>query len=209
MKNKIAIALPLTLALTACGAGRDSAGPAGAPEPDNPQMVFVDLDGCRWWVIGNATDRTWAPQTDVNGQQICDPAGAAEGRPIEPVFNAETAAPTSIVPFDAPTTGEAISSEPLAAATVEPAPAPTAPVASGSGTSFVVQVATFAAQVNAIAASENFAAQGLPVGSDPSRASGDGFYRLELGPFSSSDQAENALLRARAEGFSDAFVRRR
>lgn len=53
--------------------------PFGAPPPDHSRMTLVDNDGCRWWVIGNAMDLSWAPQTDQDGKHVCEATGTAGG----------------------------------------------------------------------------------------------------------------------------------
>jgi len=145
-------------------------------------MTFVDRDGCRWWVIGNASDRSWAPQTDSDGAQVC-----VDGpKPLPPVALVEEVAP---------------------AATPAPTEAPNADEAAIGG--FVIQVASFREQGNATAAAANFRSLGLPVSSDGTRLGRNDFYLISLGPFIGSDAAKNALERVKAEGFGDAFIRAR
>ena len=197
------IAVLSALILAGCAAQEQTTDqPFGAPDPVHSQMVFVDLDGCRWWVIGNATERTWAPQTDAEGQQVCDEASAVEGIPITDVAPPPVPAAPAATPVQA-----AVAVTPLAPAPADAEPPASAPAPAPVG-GFVVQVATFASEQNASGAIQNFSALGIPVTPASSSVGSDGFYRLVLGPFASSQAAENALVRARTEGFSDAFVKR-
>lgn len=159
--------------LAACVTASSEA-PVGAPPPTHGQMMYVDADGCSWWVIGNATDLSWARQTDGAGQPVC-----------------RTGDPDAPVPFVSPT-----SLKPAAAATS---------TAGGS----VVQVATFAKADNAARAAARLTALGQPVRGSSTSPGPDGFYRLVLGPFAATADAQAALAAAKAEGFADAFVTRR
>ena len=213
--------LPVLLLAAACAPQQKADQPFGAPDPVHSQMVFVDLDGCRWWVIGNAVERTWAPQTDTKGQQVCDAEAAAAGDPIDlvdtPQVPQEAAQPSEVAmtPAPEPTALPEATAAPVAltapiAVVPEPA-APAQPAANPAegATLFIVQVATFANRQNAAAAANNFSTLGLPLANNSTTAGSDGFYRLELGPFAASSNAQSALERARAEGYADAFVRRR
>lgn len=192
--------------LTACAPNVVSLQPIGAPEPENSEMTFVDADGCRWWVIGNVTNLSWAPMTNSVGEHVC-----------ESLNNATVATETVKTMNEALVDPNALPPEPEAAPIVvvpTPAPAPT-PVAETeptpevrptfATTTYFVQVASFAQKANAEASEKVFIARGLPVSSGSQTQDDAGLYRLVLGPFSSESSAAAARLAANTEGFADAF----
>ena len=71
-----------------------------------------------------------------------------------------------------------------------------APAAAADG-AFVVQAATFASEANAERAAESLGGFIDPVGR---------FYRVRTGPYATRGQAEAALAKVRAAGYSDAKV---
>ncbi len=79
--------LVTTLLLAGC-VGQNNQ-PYGAPDPTHPDMVFVDGDGCSWWVIGKDTSYSWAKHTNSKGEHVCS---AATETP-EPLMATETAEP--------------------------------------------------------------------------------------------------------------------
>ena len=152
----------LTALLAGCAAEPPDQ-PFGAPPPDHNDMTFVDLDGCRWWVIGNALNRSWARQTGTDGKPLCrdegvfgdqatgvDPA-AGTPAPASPDVPASQA-PVQLVPAEAPTPSAGAPTSaaapapsagvPTSAAAPASAPAPTAaPLAPTPGATIAPQVA--------------------------------------------------------------------
>ena len=159
--------------------------PVDAPPPESPDQILIDAQGCNWWVIGNASNLSWAPRINSTGDHICD--SSPQNLPVDDASTASAAAPV------------VSESPPAPVAEITPAIAPS--VSSGT---FRVQVATFGNRDNAQASVNAFRAMGIPVASGTSAGS-DGFFRLVLGPFDSA-AAQDALDRARAKGFSDAFI---
>jgi len=101
---KIFAPRPLLAALVLSACASQTVGPVGAPVPTHPDMTFVDLDGCSWWVIGNATSYSWAKHTNSKGEQVCsdDPAFVREKNPGVP-FVTEDSAELKQVPVTAST----------------------------------------------------------------------------------------------------------
>ncbi|MFV2003153.1 MAG: SPOR domain-containing protein, partial [Paracoccaceae bacterium] len=71
-----------------------------------------------------------------------------------------------------------------------------------------VQVGTFAVGANARALAARLGALGLPVTIRTIRQGGRALQIVLAGPFALPAQAQNALIRSRRAGFSDAFLRR-
>ena len=112
---------------------------------------------------------------------------APVARPVV-VARAETAAVTPINPIKAAAPGVAVKPTP------KPAPHVDAPAAKGD---FVVQAGTFASRANAQALAKI-------LGGHVSRAGA--LFRVRTGPFATRGQAEAALAKVRAAGYSDARV---
>lgn len=174
----------LLLGLAACETP-DPDQPFGAPVPRHGDMIFVDGEGCRWWVIGSASNRSWARQTDRDGKVICDETTQPAPKPAANATEAEVAAPV---------------------AAMEPDPAP---VEADPAVSYLVQVATFRERANATAAERNFRTRGLPVTPVSEDPGEDELYQLLIGPFADRAAAEAAIVIVKTEGFDDAFIRTR
>lgn len=86
------------------------------------------------------------------------------------------------------------------------APQPDLRVDSGMAT--YVQVGSFANPANAAAATARLRASGLPVTQGRMSRGGQSLAVVLAGPFTSATAVNSGLARARAAGFSDAFVRR-
>lgn len=112
----------LTALLLGCAAETPDQ-PFGAPPPDHNDMTFVDLDGCRWWVIGNALNRSWARQTGTDGKPLCRDEGVFGDQASEAPEAAAPAAETAA----APVAGEPVPLVPAAPAPAAPSPSTVAP----------------------------------------------------------------------------------
>jgi rare lipoprotein A len=106
--------------------------------------------------------------------------------PLPPAPERATAEDYALAPL-----GTAASPQPAASSPVQPA------TASSPGGEFVVQAATFASEANAARAAE-------ALGGFIARAGR--YYRVRTGPYTSRGQAEAALAKVRAAGYSDAKV---
>lgn len=207
--NRTALASITCLGLAACNAPTlVSLQPIGAPQPTNAQQTFVDADGCSWWIIGNGSELRWAPMTNSAGEHVCDggatrfdapgtaaPASASSPEQPQDTFAQELQA----VLGDPDETAAVPITEPQLATT----PSQSRPLTDGK--SFYVQVATFARENNAIASEKLFRSLGFEIDSGADIRDSDRLFRLILGPFKSSDEAQKAVERAFNEGFDDAF----
>jgi cell division septation protein DedD len=90
--------------------------------------------------------------------------------------------------------------------TSAPQPVPATRAESGGAT--YVQVGSFANPANAAAAAARLSAAGLPVSQGRMTRGGQSLAVVLAGPFTSPVAVNSGLARARAAGFSDAFVRR-
>jgi len=100
--------------------------------------------------------------------------------------------------------GKVVMSSKSAPATRSAAPAPAQPKAAGGR---YVQVASFGNPANAQATARRLQAAGLPVRMQDVRRGGTAYRSVLAGPFSDRAALSRALGVARAQGFSDAFVR--
>ena len=185
--------------------------PIGAPTPERATQTFVDADGCSWWIIGNADNLSWAPMTNNTGEHVCD-SGATR---FDPPGDAQATAP---VPGQTPQEAsaaqlssqlsDAIDDTTVATATNGLSASAAAPILA-DGKQYFVQVATFAREKNIIASEAMFRNLGYNISSGSQARENDRLYRLVLGPFASQPEASEAVERAFAEGFDDAFPFRR
>lgn len=192
--TRTGICLAAFLSLASCSQNNVALQPADAPVPVSADMTFVDVTGCSWWVIGNATSLSWAPMTNGAGEHVCDEGQTRIAPPASEMPATPMIAATPIedaVPMNAPMLDAA------------PAALPAAVPISGSG--FTVQVASFAKASNASASVALFEKLGFPTSAPPQGGEPD-LYRLILGPFASTAEAQRALSTAKAEGFGDAFI---
>lgn len=177
--------------LGACQPELVSLQPIGAPAPESASTTFVDADGCSWWVIGNATNLSWAPMTNANGEHVCD-GGQTQIVPTNELVVTGPAQPD-------------LDAEPeVMGVTVAP-PRPVANVPFVTPRYFV-QVATFANLSNAQASQSMFESRGLKVSAGADQADSAGLYKLVLGPFDDEVDAIAARTAAVTEGFADAFT---
>ncbi|SEN88053.1 SPOR domain-containing protein [Palleronia pelagia] len=100
--------------------------------------------------------------------------------------------------------GKVVMSSKSAPATRSAAPAPSQPKAAGGR---YVQVASFGNPANAQATARRLQAAGLPVRMQDVRRGGTAYRSVLAGPFNDRAALSRALGVARAQGFSDAFVR--
>lgn len=114
------------------------------------------------------------------------PRPAATPKPSPAPKPAATPAAPTPVPAPAP----------AASAPATPRPAASAPAASGS---LVVQVAALSARDRAAALANKLGGSVSPAGR---------FFRVRMGPFTTRGQAEAALAKAKAAGYSDARIQR-
>jgi len=194
LSNRAALVCIACFGLAACDAPQlVSLQPIGAPQPTDAKQTFVDADGCSWWIIGNGDELRWAPQTNASGEHVCN------GGQVQ-IEEAEEDTVTAVIPPDTTFINET-------RAAIDDTPTPSAP-ADDNRSSFV-QVATFAKESNAIASENLFRSLGYRISSGSETRDNDRLYRLILGPFQSREDAQDAVDRAFAEGFDDAFPFRR
>jgi rare lipoprotein A len=131
----------------------------------------------------------------------------AEQSPLTPPPSIPPTMPTSLAgnPPALPTPTPAATPLPKPAATppaapaAKPAPAPPAPPRAAAKGTHVVQVAAFSSRDRAEASAKALGGQVSAAGR---------FWRVRLGPFTSSGEASSALEKAKAAGYSDARIQR-
>ncbi|MCW1428465.1 SPOR domain-containing protein [Novosphingobium sp. JCM 18896] len=160
----------------------------------------------------DALNRKLAAGTGLLSPKPVTPAAAAP-RPSASPTPAPTASPTTRpAPKPAATPKPSPAPKPAATPAAPPTPAPTpapaasapaaprpiasAPAASGS---LVVQVAALSARDRAAALANKLGGSVSPAGR---------FFRVRMGPFTTRGQAEAALAKAKAAGYSDARIQR-
>ena len=155
-----------------------------------------------------APDRMDTPKALVDVLRRKLPAsGAASLRPLIPAKPAEELASVAPKALPAPTVAvapKAGSMPPLPPLGTKPAPAPAPVPANDIGVAvspasgdFVIQAGTFASHDNAKRAAKALGGHVTPAGK---------LYRVRTGPFTSLGQADAALAKVRAAGYSDARV---
>lgn len=123
----------------------------------------------------------------------------------------QAAAEITTAPLDAtaPVAGAAAAAAPLAMPTPLAGAAPAAPAASSSLDRPFVQIGIFSVEANANGAARSMRNAGLSASVKPGSTQGNTFWRVVVGPASTSAQRTEILAQVRRLGFADAYAVRR
>jgi hypothetical protein len=219
-------ALPIACAsvlLTACGTPSNlsapQSGPPGAPSPTDIRQELVDLEGCRWYVVG--TDKGFIWEKLQGFRSDCDTGSSVRSAPLPPPVpsdpheaeaaeleiesaaeNTQTA--TAEIENPAP---EAPKPTDISIAALEETEANAAPLASEEAVAqgLYIQAATFRSSTNAKLAEQRIRNLELPFKSREQIADTE-FQKVIVGPFESKEARLEALKTLRNNGFPDAYL---
>jgi len=159
-------------------------------------------------VLIETTTESVAAPAEVSATSL-DPIAAA-GAAIDAAPPTPSALPTPPAPTKPPVdaavdnaVAAAIEEGPIVA---DPAPQPTGPRSLFALTKPFIQVGTYTAEENAIAAAQQLSGIGILPTVKPSDLAGEATWRVVVGPTTSRSERRTVMSAIKAEGFADAFI---